>query len=84
MSDTFAFEKAFARLEEILAHMNSGELSLEASLKLYEEADTLIRSSARALNKAEQKIETLVKNRQGELECDGEGVPLVDPLQETR
>ena len=61
------FEAAFARLEEILEKMNSGTLSLEEALKLYEESDKLITLCSRKLNDAERKIETLIKNRSGEV-----------------
>jgi exodeoxyribonuclease VII small subunit len=46
--------------------MNSGKTPLEESLKLYEEAELLIRSCTTALNAAEQRIEFLTKGRNGE------------------
>lgn len=61
------FETSFARLEEILERMNSGSISLDESLKLYEEADRLITDCNKRLNDAERKIETLIKNRNGEV-----------------
>jgi exodeoxyribonuclease VII small subunit len=72
-----SFESAYARLEEILEKMNSGKVSLEESLKLYEEADGLIAWSSKKLVDAEKKIEMLVKNREGELLLDAEGRPQV-------
>jgi exodeoxyribonuclease VII small subunit len=72
----FSFEHAYARLEQILEKMNSGKVSLDESLKLYEEADLLITACSKRLNEAEQKIETLIKNRQGELELNERGEPL--------
>ncbi len=71
-----SFETAYARLEEILEKMNSGKVSLEDSLKLYEEADRLITWSNKRLMQAEKKIEILVKNREGELVSDEKGLPL--------
>lgn len=62
-----SFEAAFARLEEILEKMNSGSITLDESLKLYEEADSLIHLCSKKLNDAERKIEVLIKNRNGEL-----------------
>jgi exodeoxyribonuclease VII small subunit len=62
-SDTLNFEAAFARLEEILEKMNSGTMSLDESIKLYEEADQLIMICNKRLNEAERKIEVLVKNK---------------------
>lgn len=61
-----SFEAAFARLEQILEMMNSGTVSLDESLKLYEEADKLIGSCSKKLTDAERKIEILIKNRNGE------------------
>jgi len=71
-----SFEAAYERLEAILEKMNSGKVSLEESLKLYEEADHLIALSTKRLNEAEKKIEMLVKNREGDLLLDEKGQPL--------
>lgn len=62
-----SFEASFARLEEILERMNSGSISLDESLKLYEEADKLIGVCSKRLNDAERRIEILIKNRAGEV-----------------
>lgn len=72
----FSFEKAFARLEAILETLSSGHPSLEDSLKLYEEADKLIIICGKKLQQAERKIETLVKNRAGELQMSEPQKPL--------
>ena len=71
------FETAYARLEEILEKIHSGKVSLEDSLTLYEEADSLIQWCSTRLNEAEKKIEILVKNRQGQLEITPQGHPQV-------
>ncbi len=73
--DTLSFESAYARLEEILEKMNSGKVSLEDSLKLYEEADSLIGRCNKQLTAAEKKIEMLIKNRDGEIQIDASGKP---------
>lgn len=70
-----SFEKAFSRLEEILEQMNSASISLDESLKLYEEADKLINTCGTRLNEAERRIEILVKNRNGELVLGQDGKP---------
>ena len=72
---TVTFESAYCRLEEILEKMNSGKLSLEDSLSMYEEADRLISFCNNKLTQAEQKIETLIKNREGDLSLDSLGSP---------
>lgn len=71
-----SFEAAFSRLEEILEKMNSGTVSLDESLSLYEEADKLILNCNKKLNDAERKIETLIKNRQGELALGADQKPM--------
>ena len=60
------FEEAYSRLEEILEKMNSGKVSLDDSLKYYEEADQLIVTCQKKLSEAEKKIEVMIKNRNGE------------------
>lgn len=76
MTDSdFNFERSFARLEEILDKMNGGNVSLDESLKLYEEADLLITGCSKRLNAAETRIEMLIKKRDGELTVDQEGNP---------
>ena len=66
MSDTF--EDSLKRLEEILKRLSSGETGLDASLKFYEEADTLIKKCNDKLKTAEQKIEMMVEKREGKVE----------------
>jgi exodeoxyribonuclease VII small subunit len=60
---TLPFEQAFERLEQILERMNSGKATLEESLKLFEEAEGLIRGCNARLTTSEQKIEALIKQR---------------------
>lgn len=64
---SLSFEEAFARLEQILEKMNSGAVSLDESLALYEEADKLIITCQKRLTDAERKIEILIKGRNGEV-----------------
>ncbi len=71
------FESAYKRLEEILELMNSGKLSLEDSLSLYEEADRLIAACNTRLTEAETRIEVLIKNRNGELTVSDQQKPMV-------
>ncbi len=72
-----SFEAAFERLEEILARLNTGTISLDDSIKFYEEADQLIATCSKRLNDAERKIDILVKNRNGELVMGQDDKPLV-------
>lgn len=54
------FEKKLSRLEEIVTKMESGDLSLEDSLKSFEEGVKLSRECNQQLVLAEQKVKTLL------------------------
>jgi exodeoxyribonuclease VII small subunit len=81
MKKELSFEDSIKRLEEILEKMNAGSVSLDESLKLFEEGDTLIAGCEKRLQTAEKKVEKLLKSRQGELLTDEEGNPLTEPLE---
>lgn len=73
------FEESLERLESLVQEMESGNLPLEDILKKYEEGNGLIKLCAAKLNEAEQRIEVLMKERDGsvglkplELEDDDE------------
>lgn len=55
------FEKKLNRLEEIVGKMESGELALGDSLKLFEEGVKLSRECSSELNNAEQKVKVLLE-----------------------
>ena len=59
------FEKALEKLEEIVAQLEAGDLSLDASMKKYEEGIKLARFCQEKLEKAKAKVETLVKEGEG-------------------
>ena len=54
-----AFEAALEELESIVERMEDGEPSLEESLKLFERGMDLTRRCQKALDDAEQRIQTL-------------------------
>ena len=54
------FEKKLTRLEEIVQKMERGELSLEESLKLFEEGVKLSRDCHAQLSKADAQVKKLV------------------------
>lgn len=54
------FEKRLTRLEEIVTKMESGDLSLEDSLKFFEEGVKLSRECNTQLTQAEQKVKVLL------------------------
>ncbi len=55
--DNLTFEQAFAQLEDIVAQLESGALSLEDSVRLYERGQALARHCAELLDAAELRIE---------------------------
>lgn len=57
MSEEREFEKKMKRLEEITALLDSGELSLEESLKLYREGVQCSRFCREELEKAKHEVE---------------------------
>lgn len=54
-----SFETALSRLEQIVGALEKGDLSLEDSLKLYEEGIARARFCQQRLEAAESKIEVL-------------------------
>ena len=55
------FEDALGRLEEIVRHLERGDLPLDDSLALYEEGTGLIKACSKMLDEAEQKVVKLRK-----------------------
>lgn len=53
------FEKSLARLETLVAEMESGELSLEKMMAHFEEGTGLVKFCTQKLNEVERKIEML-------------------------
>ncbi len=78
------FEQAYEKLENIVERISSESIALDEALKLYEEADKLIQSCQKQLSEAEQKIEILLKNREGNLTLDEAGRPLTDSFNPAR
>ena len=59
------FEDCLARLEQIVGRLETGNLPLEESLKIFEEGIGLARSCARYLEDAEKRIEVLARDDAG-------------------
>jgi len=59
-SEPFDFEAALEKLEELVSAMEEGDLSLEDSLKSFEEGIKLTRECQAALEKAEQRVQKLL------------------------
>ena len=56
MATEWTFEKAMARLEQIVAALESGRCPLDDSMKLFEEGTRLTAYCAKQLQEAEQRI----------------------------
>ncbi len=62
-----SFEKALEELEKIVAQLEEGGLALNESLSLFERGVKLARFLREELEKAEKKIEILLKDEKGEM-----------------
>ena len=60
------FEEALEKLEEIVHRMEAGEMTLEESIKAFEEGIKLARLCARKLDEADRRVELLLRE-EGEL-----------------
>lgn len=59
------FEEAMLRLEDIIKRLEGGSLSLDASIKEYEEAISLIKICNDRLSQAEQRVKILTEAADG-------------------
>lgn len=66
------FEKSFQQLEKIVQRLEGEELSLDDSLKLFEEGIRLSRFCNQKLSEVEKKIELILSDVKGE--------PLIEPF----
>ncbi|MCB1024684.1 MAG: exodeoxyribonuclease VII small subunit [Acidobacteria bacterium] len=57
-----SFEDSLQKLETIVGQLEDGDLSLEESLKLFEDGIKLSRECQDRLSKAERRIEVLLKD----------------------
>jgi len=60
-NQTTSFEEALDRLEKIVSQMESGDLKLEESLKLFEEGIALTKICHQRLDEVEKKVKQLLK-----------------------
>ena len=58
------FEEALGRLEDIVKRMEAGDMTLEESLKAFEEGIKLARLCSRKLDEAERRVEMLLKQEE--------------------
>ena len=60
--DNMTFEQALSRLEIIVKQLESGEIALEDSIKLFEEGVKLSAVCSSLLKDAKQKVEILIED----------------------
>jgi exodeoxyribonuclease VII small subunit len=59
------FEDCLTRLEQIVAALETGNLALDESMKVFEEGVQLARHCAKYLDDAERRIEILARDETG-------------------
>jgi len=62
------FEHRLARLEEIVERLESGDVGLDESLRLYAEGADLLKACRKTLGEAEAKIAKLTETAGGDLQ----------------
>lgn len=62
---TEKFETSLKKLEEIVQKLEKGSLSLDDSIKVFEEGVKHAAFCAKKLDEAERKVEVLIKQRNG-------------------
>ncbi len=63
-----SFEESLKRLEEIVSHLERGDIALQESISLFEEGTILLSECSKMLDEAEQKVVKLRKGINGEPE----------------
>lgn len=59
-----SFEQAFSELESIVAQMESGQMTLEASLAAYQQGNALLQFCQQSLAQVEQQVQILNERNQ--------------------
>ena len=67
---TLTFEEAMQKLEASVSSLESGKLTLDEALSVFEEGITLVKQCRKELDCAEQKMEILLKDKNGEVNGD--------------
>jgi exodeoxyribonuclease VII small subunit len=61
---TLNYEQAFSELEQIVGQMESGQMSLEASLAAYKRGNLLLEFCQKSLAEVEQQVKILNEQQQ--------------------
>ncbi len=65
MKKNMSFEEAMISLEDIVRKLEGGALSLDDSLKAFEEGVGLVKVCNQKLDTAEQKVKILIEGKDG-------------------
>ncbi|MEK9562746.1 MAG: exodeoxyribonuclease VII small subunit [Deltaproteobacteria bacterium] len=76
MAESPSFEVSLQQLNEAVRRLESGDLALEEALQAFEEGIRHSRDCHQLLQRAEERIEMILKNEHGEYE--------VVPMKETK
>lgn len=66
-TEAFNFETALEELNQLVTKMEQGGLSLEESLQCFEKGIALTRRCQKALQEAEQKVQEVLLDSNGEI-----------------
>ena len=75
--ESVSFDRILERLRQVIRQLETGNLSLEESLAMYEEGVGLAKNGHTLLDDAEKRVELLVRDQRGDLAA----VPLDDPAE---
>ena len=67
-NEKLSFEEAMKRLEDIVSHLEKGDISLQESIAYFEEGTRLLADCSSMLDEAEQMVVKLRKGNDGEPE----------------
>ena len=67
MAEKKTFEESVMELEKIVAELESGDVTLDESLSLFERGIKLSKSCQKMLDAAEKKVSVLMTNGDGEI-----------------
>jgi exodeoxyribonuclease VII small subunit len=66
------FEQMMGRLQDLVAKLEEGQLSLDESIRSFEEGMALVKKCTEVLDRAEERIQKLTR--------DSSGRPMTSPL----
>ena len=67
------FEESMTELEKIVTKLEAGDITLDASLELFEKGIKLAKTCQKKLDDAEKKVKILTTNEDGEMVAEDFG-----------